>query len=211
MSDTKTETIVREGEISLQTHIKFGAGNLAINGCDSGTIMVASYDCNLPELEPCTRYEKNGDNGRLTISQLSYVSINMISGHRNDWNIGLCNNIPLSLKVDMGVGSMKLNGDDMLFDDLVVNVGVGDVEINLQNIKRNNMELTVNGGVGKARIKLPNDVGVKAKIAGGIGTIVANGLKKGDGYYTNEKHETSDNSIKVTVQGGVGEITIDTL
>lgn len=211
MSEIKTETILREGEKSLKTHIKFGAGNLVVKGCASSTIMSASYDCNLPELEPCTKYEKKGDFGQLEISQLSYVSINMISGYRNDWQIGLCDDIPLSLKVDMGVGSMKLVGDDMLFDELTVNVGVGDVVINLQNIKRSSMKLTVNGGVGKARIRLPDDIGIKAKVAGGIGTVVANGLRKHEGYYSNKSYEISSNSINLTVQGGVGEIIIDTI
>ena len=64
------------------------------------------------------------------------------------------------------------------------------------------------GGVGQATIRLPKDVGVTAHAAGGIGSIRAEGLHENGSEYKNDAYGKTPYTIKLDVQGGIGEIEL---
>jgi hypothetical protein len=66
----------------------------------------------------------------------------------------------------------------------------------------------IQGGVGEATVLLPSEVGVRAKAAGDLGKINAEGLQKEGQAYVNDAYGDSDVTLRVEVQGGVGEINL---
>ena len=63
--------------------------------------------------------------------------------------------------------------------------------------------------MGKATVRLPSDVGVRASAHGGIGAINVHGLKKDGDDYVNEAYGKSPITVTVHVAGGVGEINLE--
>jgi hypothetical protein len=55
---------------------------------------------------------------------------------------------------------------------------------------------------------LPSEVGVRARAEGGLGKINAEGLQKQGDSYVNDAYGSSDVTLDVDVQGGVGEINL---
>jgi hypothetical protein len=58
-------------------------------------------------------------------------------------------------------------------------------------------------------VLLPSEVGVKAKAEGCLGKINAEGLQRVGDSYVNDAYRESDVTLKVDVQGGVGEINLE--
>jgi predicted membrane protein len=74
---------------------------------------------------------------------------------------------------------------------------------------KNDLTANIQGGVGKATIRLPSDVGVRASAQGGIGAVHVQGLKKDGDAYVNEVYGKSPVTVNVRVEGGVGEIDLE--
>ena len=74
---------------------------------------------------------------------------------------------------------------------------------------RNDLTASIQGGVGRATVRLPSDVGVRASAEGGIGAIHVHGMKKDGDDYVNDAYGKSPVTVKVKVEGGVGEINLE--
>ena len=68
--------------------------------------------------------------------------------------------------------------------------------------------MTINGGVGSGTIYLPADVGVRAKVQGGIGSVNVRGLSKQGGVYTNDAYGKSPVTIDIDINAGIGSLDL---
>jgi predicted membrane protein len=89
-----------------------------------------------------------------------------------------------------------------------VEVGVGEVQVDLRGKPKHDYDVRIRGGVGEATVRLPSDVGVYAEARGGIGEISAPGLRHDGERYYNEAYKKSPITVKLDVQGGVGSIKL---
>ena len=87
-------------------------------------------------------------------------------------------------------------------------MGAGKGTVDLTGDYAKGFDATIEGGVGQATVLLPSEIGVKAKAAGGLGKINAEGLKQVGGSYVNDAYGESDTNLSVDVKGGVGEINL---
>jgi len=71
------------------------------------------------------------------------------------------------------------------------------------------LEATIEGGVGEATGLVPSEVGVRADAEGGLGKINAEGLQREGDSYVNDAYGDSDITLEVDVQGGVGQINLE--
>ena len=91
---------------------------------------------------------------------------------------------------------------------LDLRMGAGKSTVDLSGDYAKGFDATIEGGVGQATVLLPSEIGVKAKAAGGLGKINAEGLKKVGGSYVNDAYGESDTNLSVDVKGGVGETNL---
>jgi predicted membrane protein len=89
-----------------------------------------------------------------------------------------------------------------------IDMGVGEVKLDLRGQPKRSYDVSLHGGVGEATIYLPKDVGIEADAKGGIGGINASGLRKQDGRYVNDAWDTAKTKIHLDVRGGVGQINM---
>ena len=116
--------------------------------------------------------------------------------------------LPTDLVVRVGAGESNLDVDSLTLTGLDLRMGEGKTTVDLTGDYARDFDATIEGGVGQSTVLLPSEIGVKAKAEGGLGGINANGLKKVGGSYVNEAYGESDTNLSVDVKGGVGEINL---
>ena len=65
------------------------------------------------------------------------------------------------------------------------------------------------GMAGEVTIFLPADVGVRATVKGGLGEVDAMGLRRDGEGYMNDAYGRSPTTIRLSVEGGVGGVTLE--
>jgi predicted membrane protein len=97
---------------------------------------------------------------------------------------------------------------DVPLTRLDLNIGAGQVDVDLTGDRKTDLTADIEGGVGQANIRLPKNVGVIVHASGGIGSIDAHGLKHEDDSYTNDAYGKTPVTIRLKVEGGIGEIVL---
>jgi hypothetical protein len=183
-----------------------GAGEVKVEG-GATDLLNADFTYNVPRWKPEVTYEVNGDTGRLTIEQ---PSAGGHGGHtRYEWDLRLSDQVPLQMKVDEGAGRANLNLVGLRLSRLEMNLGAGESTVNFDGHWKNDLTASIHGGVGKAPLQLPRDGGVRVVAHGGLGALTASGFSKQGDAYVNEAYGKSNVSLRIEVEGGVGEINLE--
>jgi len=203
---TESETVKLGEAKSARVEIDMPAGELSVVS-GAKELLEADFSYGNSSSRPQVEYNVTSGQGRLTIRQPD--SYRGRRGGRNSWDLHLSNKVPMELKVDQGAGRAKLVLGGLALSRLEVEIGAGETDVDLTGDWKNDLTATIQGGVGRATVRLPTDVGVRASAQGGIGAIHVHGLRKDGNAYVNEAYGKSPVTVNVQVQGGVGEINLE--
>jgi predicted membrane protein len=170
--------------------------------------MEADFSYNVADWEPEVSYDVSGDTGKLRVRQGSGGGIPG-GDARNEWDIRFNDAVPTDLHLEMGAGESNLDLDSLTLTGLDLQMGAGETTVDLTGDYGQDLEASIQGGVGEATVLLPSEVGVRAKAEGGIGEINAEGLQREGDSYVNDAYGDSEVNLEVDVQGGVGEIHLE--
>src|SRR5260370_8669674 len=95
----------------------------------------------------------------------------------------------------MGAGHGNLHFRDIPLTRLDLNIGAGQMDVDLTDDRKTDLTADIEGGVGHANIRLPKNVGVIAHASGGISSINLPGLKHDGEPYTNYPYGTNPSPI----------------
>lgn len=202
-----SESVDPKDAQSASAQLKMGAGELNLTG-GADQLMEADFSYNVSEWKPKVRYDVSGKKGELVVKQGSAEGGNLSGGARNEWDISMNDELPTDLVVQLGAGESNLDLDSLTLKGLDLQMGAGKITVDLTGDYTQGFDASIEGGVGQATVLLPSEVGVKAKAEGGLGGINAKGLKKVGGSYVNDAYGESDTNLNVDVKGGVGEINL---
>jgi hypothetical protein len=201
----ETQSIDLDKSEMARVEIKLGAGELQVDG-GSAKLMDADFDYNHTSWKPIVRYDASSFRSQLRIEQPS--GLHGGSGATYKWNLRFNDKIPLDVALDLGAGEAHMNLGSMNLRSVQVNVGVGEVTLDLRGKPTRDYTVNLNGGVGHAKVYLPGDTGVIANATGGIGDVNVRGLEKRGGHWINPTHENAPVTIHLDVKGGIGQIEI---
>jgi hypothetical protein len=193
---------------SVRAQLKMGAGELNLTG-GADQLMEGDFSYNVADWKPEVSYDVGGDEGELGVKQGGAGGSNLGGEARNEWEIRLNDELPTDLVVQMGAGESDLDLDSLALEGLKLQMGAGKTTVDLTGDYAQGFKASIQGGVGEAKVLLPSGVGVKAKAQGGLGKIDAEGLKRVGDSYVNDAYGESDVTLNVEVQGGVGEINLE--
>jgi hypothetical protein len=203
----ESQTVKLGGAKSARVEIEMSAGELSV-GSGAKELLEADFSYHSSSARPEVEYNVSGGQGQLTIRHRG--SVHGRGGGHNKWDLHLSNKVPLELKVDQGAGRAKLTLGGLSLHRLDLNIGAGETIVDLTGDWKNDLTANIKGGVGKATVRLPSDVGVRATAHGGIGAVnVLGGMIKTGDAYVNEVYGKSPITVKVNVEGGVGEINLE--
>ena len=191
---------------SVRVTLEMKAGELKVAG-GATELLDADFTYNVPEWKPEVRYDVSGGVGNLEVEQPGSGS--STGNTRNEWDLRLNANTPKQITVNMGAGRANLTLAGLSLSRLELNMGAGETTVDLTGNWKNDFSGQIHGGAGKATIRLPRDVGVHVVAHGGLGAINANGFLKQGEAYVNDQYGKSPVTLRIEVEGGVGEIDLE--
>lgn len=202
----QTRVVQKDNAKTVRASLQASSGEFTISGggkdlLDADFTYSRSYD------DPRVEYSVSDGVGRLEISQDDRTAVHFGSTH-NEWLLHFGNEVPLELKVEMGAGRGNLRIRDLPVTRLDVEMGAGQLDLDLTGDRKSDLTGNLEGGVGQATIRLPKNVGVFVQASGGIGSVDAHGLKHDGDDYTNHAYGKSPATIRLKVEGGVGQISL---
>ena len=201
-SRTVRKSIAVGAAQSADVSLDMGAGELHVNG-DAEALLDGSFK--ITDEEPRITYAVNDGVGKLSLQE----SDSGQSWRRtNEWTIGLSSRIPMTLRAHLGAGEAKMALGHLDLRRLVVEQGVGELQLDLRGAPRHDLDVDLHGGVGESRVLLPRTVAITAEATNGIGEITIDGLQQRGASWINPGHESDAVHIHLSVSGGVGEIHI---
>jgi len=201
----RSRTVDRQGAKSVDVSLETGSGELNVSS-GSGHLLDADFNYSDSYETPRVDYNVADGIGHLDISQDSESA--HFGPKHNQWNLRLNNDVPLALKIEMGAGRGQLHLRDMPVTRLEMKMGAGQADVDLTGDRKSDLIADLQGGVGQVTIRLPRKVGVVVHATGGIGAVDAHGLRHDDGEYTNDAYGKTPATIRLTVQGGIGQISL---
>lgn len=186
--------------------LDMGVGELSIQG-GARELMEAYFRYNIDHWKPEVTYRVTGSRGVLTVKQGK--SRRMTVGRkRNEWDISLNDDVPIHLTVECGVGQSKLDLVGLTLKSLDIDMGVGELIVDLSGELKQSLDIVIDCGIGSATIYLPEEIGIRAKIDHGIGSVNARGFKKRGEIYTNDAYGETEVSIDIEVDSGIGSLDL---
>ena len=209
-TQTESQSVEAGAAETVDVTINMGVGELEVGG-GADNLLDAEFTYNVEDWRPEVNYNVSGSQGELTISQPESDIEGIPDGSvRNEWQLRLNSTIPMSLIANLGVGTSNLNLSGLTLTELEVRTGVGETTIDLTGDWQQGFAVNIEGGVGATTVRLPRDVGVQVTTRTGIGNVTVNDLNRDGDTYTNDTYDAgADVVLEVTVEGGVGEITLE--
>jgi hypothetical protein len=202
----ESKTVAAGAAKSVHMTLNMNGGELKIGG-GALNLLEADFSYNVPEWKPKVKYEVSGSVGYLTVEQPGSGSTT--NNTRNEWDLHLNNKTPMEMNVNMGAGRATLALSGMALSRLELNMGAGEAAVDLTGDWKKDLSAQIHGGVGRATIRLPKDVGVHVVAQGGLGRINAGDLQKQGDAYVNDQYGKSTVTLRLEVEGGVGEINLE--
>jgi hypothetical protein len=197
-----------ENAQAVGAELRMGAGELNVTG-GADALMEGDFAYNVAAWQPEVNYEVSGDTGELSVEQSSDGGARLGGDARNEWDLRFNDEVPIDLSVEMGAGESDLDLDSLDLTGLDLAMGAGETTVDLTGDYERDLAAAIEGGVGRATVRLPSQVGVRVRAEGGLGRINAGGLRREGEAYVNDAYGDSDVTLEVEVQGGVGEINLE--
>jgi N-terminal domain of toast_rack, DUF2154/Domain of unknown function (DUF5668) len=192
----------------VDANLDMATGKLSIAG-GADKLLLADFKYLPSDGQPIVDYSVTDGRGHINISQPNDSHIRMLNSH-NNWDLHFSNRVPLDVNMSLGAGEATFDARGMDLRKLDINSGTGTLKVDLSGPRQHDLNVDVKGGVGAGEFELPKDVGVTARVSGGIGDVVAHGLTENDGNYTNAAFGKTPATIYLTIHGGIGEVTLNT-
>ena len=163
-------SVDRDASEFLRVNLNMGAGNLNVSSGGPGKFLDGTLVYNVDSWKPAVQFSSSAGPGVLTVEQPGSHHSH-IGNLRYEWNLRLTNDIPIDLNVHFGAGDAGLKLGALTMRSVEVDMGVGQLDLDLRGSPQHSYDVRIRGGVGEATVRLPRDVGVTAEAKGGIGSI----------------------------------------
>jgi hypothetical protein len=201
-----SQSIDLQNAKTVITNVTLPSGNLDLAG-GAPRLLDANFKYRERDGRPAATYTVTHDEGILDIAQENSSHVHLASSG-NDWRLRLADAVSLELNVDLGAGKANLDLRGLSVDNADLKLGVGSLDLDLTGARKTDMHVDIHGGIGSAVIHLPRDIGVRVHASDGIGGVSDSGLHQDHDDYTNDALGKSPATIYVTVEGGIGHITL---
>ena len=196
----------RKGVERMRMELHMGAGEVKVRG-DAPELAHADFTYNVESWKPEVTYHTLGGTSDLTIEQPGN-SHTHIGDTTYIWDVQAANDIPLELIARLGAGNARMDLGNLTLRRVEVEMGVGELNMDLRGTPTHDYDVHIHGGVGEATVHLPREVGIYASGSGGIGEIHVEGLHKQGDHWVNDAYNDAKVRVHVTVEGGIGQINL---
>jgi hypothetical protein len=204
---TETESFELDDVRSLEVDLSMNIGSLRVSG-GATNLADAEFRYNVAEWKPKVDYGETLGRASLTIEQPDHEERSVSDDAKNRWEIEVNDGVPLTLNLDMGIGESTLALGGTSITDLDIDQGIGELTLDLTGEWQNDLDVNIDGGIGSATVRVPEEVGVRVKADAGIGGVSVLGFTRRGDAYVNAAYGDSDVTIEIDVDAGIGSITV---
>jgi len=204
---TETRTVELDGAESVRVEIILGAGDLTVSG-GAENLLDAHFTYNVAVLNPQVDFT----DGVLVVRQpdtKGVPALQNITDFRNEWNLNLHDGLPMTMSINMGAGYSNLQLAGLSLTGLDVSLGAGTSALDLSGDWARDVDVTLESGAADITVRLPKNVGVRVEVDRGPTAIQASGLTRDGDVYTNAAYGTSEVTLHISVEAGVGLINLE--
>ncbi len=207
---TESRSIDLDGVESVTVILSAGVGEVAVSG-GARELADAEFEYNVEEWRPEIDYRRDGTRGVLTITQGGSSKCNIGSRAKSSWDLVLNSDVRLDLEIEMGAGDVRLNLAGLELRHLDVDAGFGNIVIDMTGDWTDDVAVNIDGGVGNIELRVPDSVGVRVERDVGIGSTETHGFTKRGGYFVNDAYGETDATLDINVDAGIGKIRIESV
>lgn len=196
------------GEIqSAEVRLEPAIGLLQVDGNAGPGLLVEGAADAIGSNEPAASYSQTGGRGRFHLTPLERPGVTvLIPTTRTTWDLSLGDSLPIDLRVDMGVGEVNLDLADVRIDDLEASFGVGRAEITVP--EQRSLAARVEGGVGEILVRVPTGSNVRLEYDRGVTTLsLPTGYQRAEGSARSPQRADGPD-ISLGIDLGVGTIRV---
>jgi hypothetical protein len=227
---TESQTVDLGDSESVNVEVEIGAGELDVSG-GASELLEATFTYNVDELNPEATYS----DGKLIVNhddiKEGIGTFFDLDDYRNEWDLRFNEGVSMEMRIEVGAGRTALTIGSLELTDLDIDTGAGEVNLDLSGSQfltrleidmgageitldltgdwQDDLEAVIQGGVGQLNLRLPREVGVIVEVDGGIGGVDTSGLTKSGSTYTNDAYGESGVTLRIDIDGGVGQINLD--
>ena len=93
-------------------------------------------------------------------------------------------------------------------EEIVVQGGVGDITLDFTGTWSRSADVRITAGVGAVTLHLPDDVGVRVEVEGGLSSVDASGLDREGDAYVNDAFGEAEVELRIHVTTGIGALRL---
>ena len=202
----ETKTIDLGSAEFADVKLDMGVGELRLQG-GANALMEGHFRYNIEHWKPEVEYSVTGSRGVLTVKQGKSRRMH-VGRKKNIWDVSLNDDVPIDLFVDCGVGESDLDLRGLTLKSLEIDMGIGELTVDLAGELKRDLDIVIDCGIGSTTIFLPENVGVRARVDHGIGSVNARGFKKRGGVYTNDAYGETEVTIDIEIDSGIGSLDL---
>jgi hypothetical protein len=195
------------GVESASVELKMSVGDLDVSGGASTGLIDGKLEYNVPSWKPKITQSKDGATAHLSIQQSS-SSRTSGSNTQNRWTLQVAPTIPVAFDIECGVGKATLNLGSLKLRGVILNVGVGKIDLDLRGRPDHDYTVNVHGGVGETTVYLPTEAAIRANVQSGLVPVKVEGLEKHGDTWASPPSDQAKPAIRLEVEGGIGPIEI---
>jgi hypothetical protein len=211
-SSTKTETISQELGTAKQAEIFLATGVNVLNVSEGSGNTLITGKVEISSREQLERsFNINSDTAVFRLETKSTTNFfPWFSGNTSrDWDLQLNPDIPLALTLKAGVGEVHLDLSQLKVTDLELKTGVGTTTVDLPATGQ--IKARIEAGVGSTTIRVPKGLAARIEATAGIGGVnVSSDFQRDGDDYISSDYATATNHVDLEVTGGVGSVTVET-
>jgi N-terminal domain of toast_rack, DUF2154 len=202
-----SENVELDDSEAVRVDLRMGAGDLRVT--DGGAKLVrADFAYSVPSWKPEVRFHRTGKQGTVTIEQPGKNHTTTLGHMKYSWDVQLNKKVPVDFALNFGAGQAKLDLGSLQLRGVELHMGVGQLDLDLRGQPKHSYNVTINGGIGEATVRLSSDAAIYAEAHGGIGSIKVRGLQQENGHWVSPTYDRAENKIRIEIQGGIGQINV---
>ncbi|HSB88924.1 MAG TPA: toast rack family protein [Anaerolineales bacterium] len=204
---TESRSVAPQHAESIRVEIELGAGDLEVSaGADE--LLEADFAYNVAALRP----EVEFSNRTLSVRQPGAKGLPVlqdVGSFQNAWDLRLSDAVQMDLLVDVGAGEIDLQLAGLSLTTLGLGLGAGEGTVDLTGEWTRDVDVTVDVGAANIRLLLPEKTGVRVETEVGPTLITTSGLMKDGKIYTNGAYGVSDVTLYISIDAGIGQVRLD--
>lgn len=190
----------------LDVTVRAGAGNIRVDSRDSDVPVEAVLRSNFTTLKVDSRVD-DGTQKVDVSAEGSRVWWN--GGLRNDLDLHLTRQLPVSLSVDTGASDLDADLSDVMLERLDIDVGANSSMVKLGDLV-DLVEVQISAGASSLTLRVPQESGVSVDLDKGLSSQNVAGLEdRGDGLYETADYDSATKKIAIRGDIGVTSFTLE--